>query len=181
MTQNVLLEAFGSITNENIRNEGVSLEDVAVEGLRRVDELLDLDEVGTIFTGMNEDFTNVLEDLAEESDEFDIEVQPFYPNIGDIMDEDDVDYNTAWQSGFNWRNGVLLDRNPDEDQDSVQAVVRLCDASGSGEELVRQAYQKGALSVSINLDHLVDRDKAYGGGDSEADAEADGKSSDAPA
>ena len=174
MNRNVVLEAFGSITNENARNDDVDLIDVAVAGLEEIDALVGLDNIGTIFTGMGPEFTNCLEEIEEHNDEFDIDVQPFYPNISNIMEEDDVDYNTAWKRGFQWRNGILFDRDPDDDQYTVDLAVRLGDSASSGVPMLKRARRKGVTGIDINLDRLVDRDVAYGGEpEDELDAETE--------
>ncbi len=171
----ILVEAFGSIVNEDLRVEDVSLEDVMSVALQRIDNhaVLSLDDVDKLYTGMNGDVTHALQDAIDTLD-LDLEVQPFYPNVKNIQEEDDVDYQTAWKQGFTWRNNRLFVEDEDDDrQETVSAAVRVGDAGNNGEALLQHARRKGVVAIDINLDDLVERDLAYSSADSgSAEAEA---------
>ena len=165
---NVLLEGFGAPLNENLLADDTDPVDVAQRAIDELDDYFGLDNIATIVTGMNTDFTHNLEDLLEDTD---VEVEPFYPNITNIMEEDDLEYQDAWKQGFTWRNNkVLINDEDDDDQTVVDLVVRLGDAGDNGQELLRHARRKGVNNFDINADDMIDRDAAYG--DTEADAEA---------
>ncbi len=171
---NVLLEAFGSPVNEELRQDGVSLEDVLNAALDRIGEAVDLSSVETIITGMNADVTFALQDVVEARDDVDAEVSAFYPNVGRIAEEDDIEYQEAWKRGYTWRNNRLfVNDEEDEDQDVVDLVIRVGDAGNNGAALLKQARSKGVLGMDVNMDDMIDRDAAYGGGDSQADAPAE--------
>lgn len=167
---NVLIEAFGSIVNDELRDDDVSLQDAMSEALDRVSEVVDMDAVETIYTGMNADVTFALQDAVEASD-IDADVQAFYPNVQEIADEDDVEYQEAWKRGYTWRNNRLfVDDEDDDEQDLVDLVIRVGDAGNNGAALIQQARSKGVLAMDVNLDDMIDRDAAYGGGEQDADA-----------
>ncbi len=170
----ILVEAFGSIVNEELRVEDVSLEDAMGVALQRIDNysVLSLEGVDKIYTGMNGDVTHALQDAVEALD-MDVEIQPFYPNVKNIQEEDDVDYQTAWKQGFTWRNNRLFIEDEDDDrQETVEAAVRIGDAGNNGEALLQHARRKGVVAIDINLDDLVERDLAYASSDDAAAAEA---------
>jgi len=161
----ILVEAFGSIVNQDLRVEDVDLEEVAAVGLQRIDDIIGLDGVETVYTGMNGDVTFALQDAVETLG-LDVEIQAFYPNVSNIADEDDIDYNTAWKNGFTWRNNCLfVEDDEDDDRETVDATVRLGDAGNNGEALLQHARRKGVPALDINLDDLVDKDAAYGDGE----------------
>jgi len=171
MSQNILLEAFGSIKDKEAREDGVSLVDVLVDGLERVDQMISLDEIDTIVTGMSADVTYALEDAVDEMG-LDIDVEAFWIDAEKWADEDDVSYNQGWQNGFTWRNDqVFIEDDDNEEQVLVDATVVLGDAGSSGLDLVRQSRQRGVPAMTFNLDDNVDRDVAYG--DDESTDEAD--------
>ncbi len=169
----LLIEAFGSIVNEELRQDGVSLEDVIDAGLDSIGAAVDLSDVEVIVTGMNGDVTFALQDAVEGRDDIDAEVAPFYPNVNRIAEEDDIDYQEAWKKGFNWRNNKVLTDSEDDDTEVVDLTVRLGDAGNNGDALLKHSRRKGVPALDINLDHLVERDAAYGGGDAEAADEAE--------
>lgn len=164
----VLIEAFGSIVNEDLRSDEVSLADALENGLGRLSDFVDFSEVEKIYTGMNKDVTYALED-AVESMALDAEVNAFYPNVSNIAEEDDIEYNEAWKKGFTWRNNQLfVEDASDDERDHVSAAVRIGDAGNNGQALLQHARQKQVVAIDINLDDLIDRDAAYGGSE-EAD------------
>ncbi len=171
----ILLEAFGGITNEDIRKDDISLEDAMAVALQRISghPLLSLEEVETIYTGMNGDVTIALQEAVGNLD-LDVEIQAFYPNVTDIQDEDDISYQEAWKKGFTWRNNVLFtDDEDDDEQEAVVAAVRVGDAGNNGEALLQHARRKGVAAIDLNLDDLVNKDKAYGGQEADSSAEAE--------
>ncbi len=170
MSYNVLVEAFGSIVNEELQSEGVSLETVVRDGLEEIDLLIGLDSVDKIITGMNGDVTFALQDIVDEVG-YDVEVSAFYPNVNRIAEEDDIEYQEAWKKGFTWRNNKVFTDAEDDDTDTVDVCVRLGDAGNNGQALLQHARRKGVPAIDINLDHCIDRDAAYGGGQA-ADADA---------
>jgi hypothetical protein len=172
MTQKILLEAFGSIVNEDLRSEGVSLEDVLSAGLDELEAAINMSDVETIVTGMNGDVTHALQDAVEARD-MDVDVDAFYPNVSNIADEDDIEYNEAWKKGFTWRNNKLFVADEDSDTETVDMTVRFGDAGNNGEALLQHSRRKSVPALDINLDRLVNRDAAYGGGDEAASAEAE--------
>jgi len=93
--EKILVEAFGSIVSEDLRNDGVSLQDAMSAGLDQLAEQIDLDSVEVIVTGMNGDVTHALQDVVEARD-LDVDVQAFYPNVNDIAEEDDIDYDEGY-------------------------------------------------------------------------------------
>lgn len=170
---NVLIEAFGSIVNEDIRDDDMSLEDLMAVALDRVSETVDFSDVDTVFTGMNADVTFALQDAVEASD-IDADVQAFYPDVSSIAEEDDIDYNEAWKRGYTWRNNQLFVEDDENDQQElVDLVVRVGDAGNSGSALLDQARSKGVTGMDVNLDEFVDRDAAYGDADADAAADAE--------
>lgn len=172
---NVLIEVFGSVVNEELRKEGVSLDDVVNEAIDQLDGVMNMSGVETIYTGMNPEVTYALQDAIEAS-EFDADVQAFYPNVNEIAEEDDVEYQEAWKRGYTWRNNrLMVNDEEDDEQDIVDLVVRVGDAGNNGSALLKQARSKGVLGLDINLDSMIDRDAAYGG--AEADAESNSRSS----
>jgi len=171
MSDKVLIEAFGSIVSEDTRNDDVSLEDAMDAALQRVDAIVGLDSVESIVTGMNADVTYALQDAVEASDR-DIDVRAFYPNVNNIAEEDDVDYQTAWKQGFTWRNNRLFVNDEDDDeQEVVDLCVRVGDAGNNGNALLQHARRKGVPALGLNLDSMVDRSAAYGD-DEDSPAEA---------
>ena len=168
MSYNILIELFGSIVNEDVQKDGVSFQDVAEEALEAVDERIGLDDVDKVFTGMNADATYALQDAVENMG-LDVDVQAFYPNVNNIAEEDDIEWNQAWKNGFTWRNNKLfVDDEEDDEQDLVEIAVRLGDAGNNGEALIAHARRKGVDAMDINLDELVNKDEAYGDGATEA-------------
>ena len=178
MSRNILIEGFGSISDEDARQAGLSLEDVVQVGLKRLDDAIDLTTVDTIFTGMNQDFTYALQDAVAaiygDRDAYDIEVEAFYPDVQQFQEEDETSYSEAWKRGYTWRNNVLfgaIDSN--EEQETVSLTVRFGDAGSNGQALLKHARRKGIHAMDFNLDDLIDRDEAYGTAeDAESDAEA---------
>lgn len=170
----VLFEAFGSIVDEDLRQDDMSLEDLMVEALDRVSDVVDFSNVEKMYTGMNADVTFALQDAVEASD-IDVDVQAFYPNVKSIAEEDDVEYNEAWKRGYTWRNNQLFVEDEENDQqDVVSLVIRVGDAGNNGSALLKQARSKGVTGMDVNMDDLIDRDAAYGSSDSvSADADAD--------
>lgn len=168
----VLLEAFGSIKDEDhrisINDEPMDYDTVIAEGINHLNELGVLNEVDEIVTGMDAETTYAVEDAIEAQD-IDVEVDAFYPDVTSIQEEDDLDYQTAWQQGFNWRNGVCFADNSDEDRGDqpVKMAVRLGDAGNSGMKMLEDATRKSVSTLNVNLDQYVDLDSAYG---SESDA-----------
>jgi len=168
MSKKFLIEAFGSPVSEEARLEDVDLEDVAAVGLQRLDATIGLDDVEKIYTGMNADVTYALMDAVETLD-LDIEVQPFYPKVNDIAEEDDISYQDAWKKGFTWRNNRLFVNDEENDeQDLVDLTVRFGDAGNNGQALLQHARRKGVPALDFNLDDLVDKEAAYGDGETEA-------------
>lgn len=173
----IVLEAFGSIKNEDLRLDDVSLQTVMETALDRVDSIISLDEVDSIITGMDQEVTYALMDAVEAS-EHDVEVDPDYfdrDTIEGFGDEDD-DFQQKWRLAYNLRNRNLLsDTTSDEEfgSEPVDAVVRVGDAGSNGEELLRQARRKGVPAVDVNIDkQTLDLDAAYGGDEEQAEAEA---------
>jgi len=168
MSNNVLIEAFGSIVNEELRTEDVSLEDAMAVALQRLDTIVGTDDIDTIYTGMNGDVTHALQDAVDTLN-LDVDVQAFYPNVKNIMEEDDIDYQTAWKQGFTWRNNRLfVNDEDDERQETVSLCVRVGDAGNNGEALLQHARRKGVPALDLNLDDLVEKNAAYGGSETEA-------------
>jgi len=173
---NILIEGFGAPINENLLADDVSdVQEVVAAGLDQLDTVLEggIESFDAIVSGMNASVTHALEDVVEERD-LDVEVDPFYPNINNIMEEDDIEYQEAWKQGFTWRNNrVFVDDDEDDEQTLVSLAVRFGDAGNSGEELLRHARRKGVNTMDINLDDMVNRDAAYGDAEADADAEAE--------
>jgi hypothetical protein len=170
---NVLLEAFGSIVNDDLRQDDMSLEDLMVEALDRVSDVVDFSNVDTVYTGMNADVTFALQDAVEASD-IDVDVRAFYPDVSNIAEEDDIEYNEAWKRGYTWRNNQLFVEDSENDQQElVSLVIRVGDAGNNGSALLKQARSKGVTGMDVNMDDLIDRDAAYGGNEQSADADAD--------
>ena len=158
----ILVEAFGSIVNENLRVEDTDLDEVMAVALQRLDSIVGLDDVETVYTGMNGDVTFALQDAVETLG-MDVEIQAFYPNVSEIAEEDDIEYNQAWKNGFTWRNNCLFVEDEEDDQrETVGLTVRVGDAGNNGEALLQHARRKGVPALDINLDELVQKDEAYG-------------------
>lgn len=167
-TQNILFEMLSSITNEKYLQEDVSFEDVVAEAVETLQQYVDLENVDTIFTGMNENVTRTLTEHVEENN-IDVEVTSFYPNVSKWAEEDGIDYNQAWKEGFTWRNNQLFTTAGD---DEVHLTVRVGDAGASGQALLEQSRQKGVDALDLNLDHLINRDAVYGEGSNTTKAPA---------
>jgi hypothetical protein len=169
MSQNILIEAFGSIVNEDTRKDNVSLEDALVVGLQELGKFVDFEEVDQVFTGMNSEVTYALEDAVGGIDIPDMTVRAFYPNVNDIMEQDDVEYNEAWKRGYTWRNNQLfIEDTEDDERDTVDLCVRIGDAGSNGSALLQHARTKGVAALDLNIDQVVNRDKAYGSSDQKA-------------
>ena len=156
MTQTLLFEMFGSIKNEELRKDDVELE----AAFDQLSEFVDFGELERIYTGMNKDVTYGLMDYVNENN-LNIEIRSFYPNVGDIADEDDISYSEAWKRGFTWRNNQLF-KETDDDQEVVDLAVRVGDAGSNGSHLLEHARQKSIPALDINVDQVVDRDRVYG-------------------
>lgn len=174
----ILVEAFGSIKNDEVRQEGVSLEDAMSIALDRIDSAVGLDGVEELITGMDQEVTYALMDAVEAS-EHDINVNADYfdrETIESKFGDDDDDFQHKWRLAYNLRNQNLLSDTTDDGEfgtEPVDAVVRVGDAGSNGEELLRQARQKGITAFDVNIDKAVlDLDAAYGGDEQEAEAEA---------
>lgn len=163
MTRTILFEAFGSIKNENMRKDGVTLDDVIAEAFTQLSEFVNFDDVERIYTGMNADVSYALIDHVNEND-LDIEIRTFYPNVNNIAEEDDISRNEAWKKGYTWRNNKLFVEDEDNDQETVDLTVRVGDAGSNGSHLMQQSRQKGVPALDLNLDTLVNRDMVYGDG-----------------
>ncbi len=170
----ILVEAFGSIGNNELLKDDIALDDTMAVALQRLNKhpVLDFESVDKIYTGMNGEITMALQDAIDTMG-VDVEVQAFYPNVTDIQDEDDISYQEAWKKGFTWRNNVLFADNEDDDEDTVDACIRVGDAGNNGEALLQHARRKGVLAIDINLDDLVNKDEAYGGQEADSSAEAE--------
>lgn len=177
MTRNsILIEGFGAPINEDLLADDVSdVQEVVAAAIDELDDVLagGIESFDALVSGMNASVTHALEDIVEERD-LDVEVEPFYPNINNIMEEDGLEYQDAWQEGFTWRNNKCFVADEDDDEQTlVNLTVRLGDAGNSGEELLRHSRRKGVNSMDINLDDMIDRDAAYGDAEADADAEAE--------
>jgi len=171
---NVLLETFGSIVSEDNRKANLTLEDVVRVGLQNLDDLIGIDEVDQIITGMNADVTEALQQVVDE-DDLNIEVRAFYPNVNDFReDEDEMSYREAWQEAYGWRNDCVF--NPDHDSPTADLTVRFGDAGSNGAELLAHSRRKGVTALDINLDDTVDKSAAYGDDEADSESEADNDS-----
>lgn len=165
-----LIETFGSINSKNNRKDGVSYDDVVLAGLMELDEVIGLDNIDQIVTGMTysqeHPVTDALENgLDELGYDGEVMIKKFYANVSNIAEEDDIEYNEAWKKGMQWRNRKVF--TDDNDAPTVNLAVRFGDAGPSGMEMLRSANRKGITTFGVNLDELVDRDVAYGDGDDE--------------
>lgn len=162
----LVFEAFGSIKDEETRDDDASLEDVVKAALERL--AVPLSHIDTIVTGMDPDVTYALEDVVEDLDA-DIHVRALYPDNWDELVEEHGDRATAFKEYFSWRNRALAEGS--EDYEPADMFVRVGDASYDGVELLSQGKSKRVPAVDINMDDMIDRDKAYDS--DEADTEAD--------
>lgn len=168
----ILLELAGSVKSEACRKDDVTLEHVILEALSHLEQRMhvDMDELDGIVTGVDYEVTEAMRRVVDERYD-DLDVKHFFPKINKIREEDNVPYDEAWQSGFEWRNLQLLDPNEDSDYPAVDFVVRVGDASNSLQQMLKMAGNKNVPAVNLQVDNLVDRDVAYGG--STADSAGD--------
>lgn len=158
-----MIEMFGGIVSENARKPGVSLDDVAVEGLEHLDQIIGIDDIDTITTGMSDrDGQPVVDALENAVDalDADIEIKVVNGPIDEVMKERHTEYEEAIPIAMSHRF------NPGDtvakyDIDLLDIVVRFGDAGEVGNSMLEHANWSHITALDINLDSLIDRDIAY--------------------